>query len=1284
MNIITKKRGRIAISWLVCITMVFASFAGPFSQTEAQAAVAPPITVDKEVVNTEWVDKDLGIAKVKLTVNSQDIETTVTTPLVTRIVMVLDYSGSMDDEGKIDELKQKAKAFVDQMLALQGDIQIAVVTFSSTAVSNPFSSNATTLKNKIQNTYTGVATNIQDGIRKGQALLNTVVADNEIMVVLSDGEPNRSYKGTAGGPFTPADTALNYDGATWPTVITAFDYSHLLNANYNYNLPNNGSDKDYQIGSAWITNHGFGTVSEALLAKKAGTTIYSVGFDMGATSNAAKVMKSVASSNSKFFMASDDLTVAFETIGTSIIEQAAGEGAVVTDPMGFNTDVAGGNNYQFKALIDGSHPVVHTEPSGMTSSVTYDSPTDTFNWVLTTGDIKEGTYTLTYYVQIQDLNGNGVGDNVDDVLTNDQAVLSYTDAAGSPQSIPFEDPTLQVEHYNVEYYFNGTIDPSLTTTQAAIAGRTPITVVAPAFAGFDFDETVYGNNAANTALEIVQDGANNVIKIYYVDKTGSLEITKEVLKNNAPFDVTDTFYFGLFADAAGADLIGDVKSIGIVDDNSGTVEFTGLTLGTTYYAFETDAAGAPIADTLGGFIHLGNYVLDGQGAEFTPNVEDLSGEITIKNQIAVGTSVEFVGTKNLTGRYLGANDVFHFAIFEGDNATPFAAGQTVAVLGSASNEVAIEFDTIEYGINDLGTHHYVVKEIPPIDGILNGILFDTLPRTVTVEVTMDAQGILSATVTYPDRAEELVFNNEYEPASTTWTPDVTKELTGKDLTNGMFEFTITEDDSTEPIQTVANVGTSVPFSAIEFTEAGTYYFEISEVIPAEANAEGVLDGIAYDGHTVYAVVTVTDNGLGELEASAEYDGDTEFVNEYSTDPVTWIPDVTKVLTGKELTDEMFSFTIQEANRNVRTALYSEMVMNNGSSIPFTGIEFYGPGTYYFEITEEIGSIPGITYDTTVIYVTVVVTDNGDGTLEAEATYEGGQEFNNSYEGPGSIEVTKKVLVLTDDSTVTVNYTFHAALFENNDGTLTRVSDLIDLNVVESASVDVTFGNLDLDKTYFVFETDAAGNIIQPESDGTIITPILPDWTKVLYEGNMITLTPDNMKGATVITNVFDPEDLPLLGSITVNKTVTVDGKAFASNRTFYVALFEDKGLTKIVSEVKALKMNGNSATTTEFLTDIDGNPLVAGTTYFVAETDINGVPLTGSAEVVGFEIQIDNAEATITEEGTTVNIINKFKSEEFPLTGDNSNMGLWLFLAMLSVAGAIAPFAFRKKEVTND
>jgi pilin isopeptide linkage protein len=464
---------------------------------------------------------------------------------------------------------------------------------------------------------------------------------------------------------------------------------------------------------------------------------------------------------------------------------------------------------------------------------------------------------------------------------------------------------------------------------------------------------------------------------------------------------------------------------------------------------------------------------------------------------------------------------------------------------------------------------------------------------------------------------------------------------------------------------------------------GTYYVAETDSTGTPITAGGMMFGLhlvsiensASDGVVVTAegsdLVTITNN----FEYHAEGSGTVE---------------VNKVMTGPlDLEADMFDFTIVQTDSAWAPLAggYTETVSNEANgTIPFSEIQYEEPGTYYYVISEVVPADPisGVTYDQHPVKVTMTVTDIGDGVLEGTPAYDGETTFTNVSDLNGSITVTKEVQVIGEDPEATVNYTFYTALFVDQEGTMVKVSDVKPLVVVDSASTSVTFDNLDLNQTYYVFETDADGNIIATNGAGKIVTPIIPAWTKISYENAVVTLTPNNLEGESTITNVFNTEGFPLYGSITVNKTVTVNGKAFASNRTFYVALFADKELTEIVSDVQSLKMNGNSSTTTEFLTDMDGNPLEAGTTYYIAETDKKGVPLTGTYEELGFEIDIDNATVVITEEGTNVNIINKFREEEFPLTGDSSDMGLWLFLAMLGVAGALAPFAFRKKEVAND
>lgn len=531
-----------------------------------------------------------------------------------------------------------------------------------------------------------------------------------------------------------------------------------------------------------------------------------------------------------------------------------------------------------------------------------------------------------------------------------------------------------------------------------------------------------------------------------------------------------------------------------------------------------------------------------------------------------------------------------------------------------------------------------------------------------------------------------------DPASITL-PTGSKTLTKNGqavaMTENQFSFSVIESASnggtatnTEFVPSMAADGNIVLHTnGIPINSAGTYTYTVRET----GTAPG---GYTYDTN-YYEISYAVSKGSTALKVEnpiiKEYDSSgnllsgttVKFDNEYSASGSGDVA-VTKELTGgKALTAGMFDFTITQTNSDweAMTDGYTQTVGNDtDGTIPFSAIDYTQEGTYNYTITENGGSLGGITYDDSVIKVTMTVTDDGAGNLTATPSYEGGQKFTNGYEGPGSITVTKKVIVLTNDDSIKANYSFYAALFENRDGQLVRVSDVKRLDVVDSADATAIFDKLDLDKTYYAYETDEEGNIIETQTDGTITAPIIPDWTHILYENNAISLNSDGMTGSAIITNVFDPEDLYQNGAIVVKKTVTVDGQKGLSNKTFYVGLFSDKEKTKPVSEVKALKMNGNSSTTVEFITDKDGNPLVAGEKYYIAETDKNGAAITDSLEQLGCEITIDHPFVVVTEKDVKVNLVNNFAKEESPLTGDDTNRSLWLLLMAMSgiaIAGSM-------------
>lgn len=486
-------------------------------------------------------------------------------------------------------------------------------------------------------------------------------------------------------------------------------------------------------------------------------------------------------------------------------------------------------------------------------------------------------------------------------------------------------------------------------------------------------------------------------------------------------------------------------------------------------------------------------------------------------------------------------------------------------------------------------------------------------------------------------------------------------------------------------------GVGVAPAVFSVANTGTYY-----VVETYQNGKPVTAPGMMFGKTLVSVNNTAENGV---EVTTTSMNNVTITNNLTFESKgTGTVDASKILNGKDMTKDMFAFQLIETQSDFMTPIaggVNETVGNEAAldgqpgSIQFSPIDYNNTDTHYYIIKEVKGSDPTISYDEGVINVTMAVTSDGEGNLTGNPSYSPeGKVFTNTYREQeyGSIQVTKTVN-LPGGEPIKNPLTFMFALFDEEGNIYTEYEPLaITVNPGEPLTATGTFTGLNLDKKYTVYEVYESGNDflkIETDNEGNVTTEGMP-MKSIKYTDNIGIEVNSETPAKVTVDNTFAEEDFPLFGSVIVNKTVTVNGKAFASNRTFYVALFADKELTEMVSDVNKLKMQGKSSTTTEFLTDKFGNPLEAGTTYYIAETDKKGAPLTGTFEELGFEIDIDQAEIVITEEGTEVNIINNFKSEEFPLTGDDSNMNLWLFLGMLGVAGALAPFAFRKKEVTND
>lgn len=357
---------------------------------------------------------------------------------------------------------------------------------------------------------------------------------------------------------------------------------------------------------------------------------------------------------------------------------------------------------------------------------------------------------------------------------------------------------------------------------------------------------------------------------------------------------------------------------------------------------------------------------------------DESGKNKISKQsftnkyTAKGTDATFSVTKKLTGRALKDGE-FSFELKEDGKAD---------VLQTKKNDKAgkVQFDAIKY--QTVGTHKYTITEK---NTGLGGVAYDTKTIKVTVEVTDNGKGQLVSKVTYENN--DQTFTNTYSSQKVSAQLGVTKELTGRALNDQEFEFELVgSDDNVRQTKKNAADG-RVTFDAIDYTKVGTYHYTIKE-------KDNGLGGVTYDKKEIKATVKVTDDGKGQLVAQVSYDtANPTFRNTYLAKETTAALEANKVLTGRELKENEFSFDlIGPDGKVVDTAKNAK-----DGKISFKELTFKTAGTYTYTIKEQAGTLGGVKYDTKVIKATVTVTDDGKGQLHTTVAYENNQNtFTNTY------------------------------------------------------------------------------------------------------------------------------------------------------------------------------------------------------------------------------------------------------------------------------------------------
>lgn len=328
-----------------------------------------------------------------------------------------------------------------------------------------------------------------------------------------------------------------------------------------------------------------------------------------------------------------------------------------------------------------------------------------------------------------------------------------------------------------------------------------------------------------------------------------------------------------------------------------------------------------------------------------------------------------------------------------------------------------------------GTYTFTITENDLSEEEYPGYTKDSSVWTVTVPVT-DIGGELEVQedqITYrkgdtvlPGNDAIASFDNTYETISTTYTPKVSKTLTGAKIPAGKtFTFEL-ETYSEDPAAGAALGATTAQvtydqnyeggenaqareasFGEITFTKAGTYVYLIRET--SESG-----NGYTCDSSTWKLTVTVTDIAH-KLQASGVYVKldqedqeieDTEsttsasFENSYSVQSVDYIPGVDKTFAdnGHDRPDKekTFTFTITPKSQPGASISENKAVVTDDRDAKFGTITFTEAGRYTFTITEddlpaENGEINynGYSKDPSVWTLTVEIVDQGGRLAVAE-------------------------------------------------------------------------------------------------------------------------------------------------------------------------------------------------------------------------------------------------------------------------------------------------------------
>ena len=400
------------------------------------------------------------------------------------------------------------------------------------------------------------------------------------------------------------------------------------------------------------------------------------------------------------------------------------------------------------------------------------------------------------------------------------------------------------------------------------------------------------------------------------------------------------------------------------------------------------------------------------------------GDVHFVNTYNASNSVQFYATKNVIGTDDKSKE-FTFTL-TGDGIDSKAPMTVTVRNGETKNFGVIPYELADLNGEKSRIFHYTVEESEPASGGHAGYTYSKEKYFINVTVANDRNdGTLSVnydvikcdesgneTNVGKNTCEKIVFTNNYSTDSVPVRVEGIKTLTGKELRANDFEFGLYRLGESDPVKSVKNnadgsfmftgfdeeKGFSGYTSELNFgqDQIGEHFYEIKEIVPDESER---MPKVTYNknGNVYLVKVTVSDMGDGKLKAETLVSDSsnknqtvdkTAFLNVFEDENEISFSAV-KVLTGKKLNNDEFSFTLEKTKGGNIADFADEdgkrTVFNKGANVSFGTIKFSQSevGEYEFKIYENNLKETNVTYSKEEYTAKVKVYVGDDGRLKAE-------------------------------------------------------------------------------------------------------------------------------------------------------------------------------------------------------------------------------------------------------------------------------------------------------------